>query len=135
MEDNKEIKLDSFYKYGIVTGKTIMLFNETEHSSSVLGSDFLNDVTVCFNEQNGLLKISGQRVKYDYYAPGVSYFGRVFEDKWDEEPHQKLIRTGKRHFWSKIKERYVDSGWIRTTKTSSYTLIASIDNFNIEVFD
>ena len=134
MINDKSVIAD-FYKYGIIKNdNTIVLFNETEHRATVSTSDFLQDVEVELSD-DGLLSIKAKRIVYDFYYTDKSIFMRVFEDCWEHEPHPKLIKTGKRYFWSKKKERYVDVGWVRTTETENVTYIVSLNNYKIEIFD
>ena len=133
INDNSVIA--DFYKYGIIKNdNTIVLFNETEHRACVLTSVFLQDVEVKSSDY-GLLTIKAKRIVYDFYCTDNTIFMRVFEDCWEHEPHPKQIKTGKRYFWSKKKERYVDAGWVRTTETENVTYIVSVNNYKIEIFD
>jgi len=134
MNNDKSVIAD-FYKYGIIKNdNTIVLFNETEHRACVSTSDFLQDVEVKSSDY-GLLTIKAKRIVYDFYCTDNTIFMRVFEDCWKHEPNPKQIKTGKRYFWSKKKERYVDAGWCRTTETENVTYIVSVNNYKIEIFD
>ncbi len=111
------------YNYGIISGDTVTLFNESEKPPVFPSSDdALVDVDAEFCE-NGLLKIDAQKIKFDFYS---CYDGsRIFEADWINTPHPKEIKKGKRHFWSKKEEPYVDCGWVETTKTTQIQYILS----------
>lgn len=118
--------MDKHYTYGIVNDTTVILFNESTVSRSLLSSDFLDGVDVSIDD-NGILTIIGKRIIYDLYIHG----DRVFEDEWKHTPDKKLIKTGKRWPWSKKKEMYVNSGWVRTTAREDVIYI--LNNYKIEI--
>lgn len=111
------------FNYGIISGDTVTLFNESEKPPVFPSSeDVLVDVDAEFCE-NGLLKIDAKKIKYDYYSRFDG--SRIFEEDWRNTPIPKEIKKGKRHFWSKKEESYVDCGWVKTTKTTQIQYILS----------
>ena len=110
------------YNYGIISGDTVTLFNESEMSVFPSSDDALVDVDVEFCE-NGLLKIDAKKIKYDFYSCHDG--SRIFEEDWVNTPLPREIKKGKRHFWSKKEESYVDCGWVKTTKTTQIQYILS----------
>lgn len=111
------------FNYGIISGTTVTLFNESEKPPVFpLSEDALVDVDAEFCE-NGLLKIDAKKIKFDFYS---CYNGsRIFEEDWVNTPLPKEIKRCKRHFWSKKEESYVDCGWVKTTKTTQIQYILS----------
>lgn len=110
------------FNYGIISGDNVTLFNESERSVYPLNEAALIDVDAEFCE-NGVLKIDAKKIKYDFYS---CYDGkRIFEEDWVNPPHPKEIKAGKRHFWSKKEESYVECGWVRTMKTTQIQYILS----------
>ena len=56
----------------------------------------------------------------------VCYDGkRIFEEDWVNTPLPREIKKGKRHFWSKKEESYVDCGWVKTIETTQIQYILS----------
>ena len=118
------------YDYGIINGDTIKLFNNSIINIHPLNDVGLEDVNIEFCD-NGLLKIDAKKIEYDFY---MHYDGRrIFEENWQRTPHPKCIKEGKRHFWSKNKERYVTWGWVRTTETTPMQCILS--KYKVEIYD
>lgn len=110
------------YNYGIISGDTVTLFNESEMSVFPSNEEALVDIDAEFCE-NGLLKIDAKRIKYDFYS---RYNGsRIFEEDWVNAPHPREIKKGKRHFWSKKEESYVDCGWVKTIETTQVQYVLS----------
>lgn len=109
--------MNKHYKYAIVEGTNITIFNESVVTSTILTSDFLVDVDVSL-DANGLLNLSGKRIIYDFYDSGV-----VYEDEWEHEPEKKLIRERRRLFGGTI--RYVRGGWVRTIERENVSYIFS----------
>lgn len=135
MEEIKKL-ICSHYKYGIVHTDKITLFNDTDHYGKITSSDFLRDVDVCLDYlDNGILFMNAKKIVYAFYVPEKSFCGRVFESDWEHEPHPKLIHTGKRHFWSRKRERFVYSGWNRTTEEVNITIAVNLNTYKIEIFD
>lgn len=122
--------MDKHYKYGIINGDKIVLFNETIHEDTILTSDFLTDVTIEQTE-NGILDISANRIIYDFY--GNKYGYRIFEKDWKHTPHPKEIHEGKRWWFSKKKERFVYHGWIRSNETEPMHYMFS--KYKIEIYE
>lgn len=117
------------YNYGIISGDNIKLFNESEIPVYPSNDDALVDVDVEFCE-NGLLKIDAKKIKYDFYS--CSDGSRIFEEDWINAPIPREIKRGKRHFWSKKEEAYVDCGWVRTMKTTQIQYILS--KYKVEIY-
>ncbi len=118
------------YDYGIISGDTIKLFNNSLIEYRLLHDDGLEDVNVEFCD-NGVLKIDAKKIEYDFYSPSGGR--RIFEEDWERTPHLKEIKEGKRHFWSKNKERYVNCGWVRTAETTPVQYI--INKYKVEIYD
>ena len=118
------------YNYAIINGSTVKLFNNSIIDFSPLHDDALEDVNVELCD-NGLLKIDAKRIEYDFYLHSDGR--RVFEEDWERTPHPKCIKEGKRHFWSKNKERYVNFGWVRTIETVPMKYI--ISKYKLEIYD
>lgn len=118
------------YNYAIINGSTVKLFNNSIIDFSPLHDDALEDVNVELCD-NGLLKIDAKRIEYDFYLHSDGR--RVFEEDWERTPHPKCIKEGKRHFWSKNKERYVKFGWVRTIETVPMKYI--ISKYKLEIYD
>ena len=118
------------YDYGIINGDTIKLFNNSIMNIQPLYDECLEDVNVEFCD-NGVLQIDAKKIEYDFYrcSDGI----RIFEEDWQRTPHPKCIKEGKRHYWSKNKERYVDYGWVRTTETTPMQCILS--RYKVEIYD
>lgn len=111
-----------YFNYGIISGDTVTLYNESEMSVFPSSDDELVDVDVEFCE-NGLLNINAKKIQYDFYS---CFDGsRIFEEDWRNTPLPKEIKKGKRSFWSKKEESYVDCGWVKTTKTTQIQYILS----------
>lgn len=110
------------FNYGIISGDTVTLYNESEMPVFPSSEDALVDVDAEFCE-NGLLKIDAKKIKYDYYSRFDG--SRIFEEDWRNTPLPKEIKKGKRSFWSKKEESYVDCGWVKTTKTTQIQYILS----------
>lgn len=111
------------FNYGIISGDTVTLFNKSEKPPVFPSNeDALVDVDAEFCE-NGLLKINAKKIKFDFYS--CCDGSRIFEEDWINAPHPKEIKKGKRHFWSKKEESYVDCGWIETTKTTQIQYVLS----------
>lgn len=110
------------FNYGIISGDTVTLYNESEMPVFPSSEDALVDVNAEFCE-NGLLKIDAKKIKYDYYSRFDG--SRIFEEDWRNTPLPKEIKKGKRSFWSKKEESYVDCGWVKTTKTTQIQYILS----------
>lgn len=110
------------FKYGIINGDIVTLFNESEMQIYPLSEDALVDVDAEFCE-NGLLKIDAKKIKCDFYSSSDG--SRIFEEDWVHAPHPDEIKRGKRHFWSKKEESYVDCGWVRTTETTQIQYVLS----------
>lgn len=118
------------YACGIVNGDTIKLFNNSIMDIYPNHDDCLVDVNVEFCD-NGLLKIDAKKIEYDFYMRSD---GRgVFEEDWQRTPRPECIMEGKRHFWSKNKERYVNFGWVRTMETTPIQYILS--KYKVEIYD
>lgn len=118
------------YNYGIMNGDTVKLFNDSIIDFRPLDDVALEDVYVEFT-YNGLLKIDAKRVEYDFYLHTDGR--RIFEEDWIRPPHPKCIKEGKRHFWSKNKEKYVTYGWVRTTETTPMQYI--LNKYKLEIYD
>lgn len=124
------------FKYGIIDGFSVMLFNETEHKATVSTSDFLINVKIKM-ENNGVINIQADRIIYDFYDP--SRGRRIFEKDWIHQPHPRLIHEGKR--WWKVltggkeTERFVYSGYVRSTETESVQYILPINKYTITIYD
>ena len=103
------------YNYGIINGDTVKLFNDSTFDIHPLHDVALEGVSVELCD-NGVLKIDAKEIQYDFYFH--SNGRRIFEEDWQRTPHPKCIKEGKRHFWSRNKERYVNFGWVRTTETT-----------------
>lgn len=117
------------YDYGVISDDTVKLFNESDVSIYPPSDDALVDVDVEFCV-NGLLKIDAKKIKYDYYSClGES---RIFEEDWENVPHPKCIKKGKRHFWSKKEELYVDCGWVRTIETTKIQYI--LNKYKVKIY-
>ena len=96
------------YNYGIINGDTVKLFNSSTIDIHPLHDVGLEDVTIEYND-NGILHISAKKIEYDFYFRSDGR--RIFEKDWQRTPHREEIKEGKRHFWSKKKERNVKCGW------------------------
>ena len=118
------------YNYAIINGSTVKLFNNSIFDFSPLHDDALEDVNLELCD-NGLLKIDAKRIEYDFYLHSDGR--RVFEEDWERTPHPKCIKEGKRHFWSKNKERYVNCGWVRTIETVPMKYI--ISKYKLEIYN
>lgn len=118
------------YDYGIINSDTIKLFNNYTMNFQPLHDDSLEDVNVEFCD-NGVIKIYAKKIEYDFYM--YSDESRIFEEDWKRTPHPKCIKEGKRHFWSKKKERYVNFGWVRTIETVPIQYILS--KYKVEIYD
>lgn len=118
------------YNYAIINGSTVKVFNNSIIDFSPLHDDALEDVDVELCD-NGLLKIDAKRIEYDFYLHSDGR--RVFEEDWERTPHPKCIKEGKRHFWSKNKERYVNFGWVRTIETVPMKYI--ISKYKLEIYN
>lgn len=118
------------YDYGIIEGDTVKLFNNSTIGIYPLYDETLEDVNVEFCD-NGVLKIDAKRIEYDFYFH--SNGRRIFEEDWKSPPHPKHIKEGKRHFWSKNKEKYVTHGWVRTTETTPMQYI--LNKYKVEAYD
>lgn len=118
------------YNYAIINGSTVKLFNDSIIDVHPLHDVALEDVNVQFCD-NGLLKIDAKRIEYDFYLHSDGR--RIFEEDWERTPHPKCIKEGKRHFWSKNKERYVKFGWVRTIETVPMQYI--ISKYKVEIYD
>lgn len=119
------------YNYGIITGDTtVKLFNNSIINISPSYDVGLEDVTIEYDD-NGILRINAKKIEYDFYGP--SHSRRIFEEDWERIPHRKEIKEGKRHFWSKKMERYINNGWVRTTETTQMQYILS--NYKVEIYD
>ena len=118
------------YDFGIINGDTIKLFNNSTMNIHPLDDECLEDVNVDFCD-NGVLEINAKKIEYDFYMHSDGR--RIFEEDWKRTPHPKEIKEGKRHFWSKNKERYVNFGWVRTTETTPMKCILS--KFKVEIYD
>ena len=118
------------YDYGIINGGTIKLFNNSIMDIHPFDDEGLEDVNVELCD-NGVLKIDAKKIEYDFYfhSDGI----RIFEEDWRRTPHPKCIKEGKRHFWSKNKERYVNCGWVRTTETTPVQYI--LNKYKVEIYD
>ena len=110
------------FNYGIISGDTVTLYNESGMPIFPSSEDALVDVDAEFCE-NGLLKIDAKKIKYDYYSRFDG--SRIFEEDWRNTPLPKEIKKGKRSFWSKKEESYVDCGWVKTTKTTQIQYVLS----------
>lgn len=120
--------MDKKYNFGIIKNDYIILFNKSTVTGTVTTDDFIEDVSINLTD-NEILTISGQRIEYDYYPD----YNRIFEDEWKNTPDNKLIKEGKRHFWSSKKERYVNRGWVRTTKRTPVTYI--LNNYKLKILE
>ena len=118
------------YDYGIIDGSTIKLFNNSTIDIHPSYDVALEDVNVEFCD-NGVLNIDAKKIEYDFYDR--SYGRRIFEEDWQRTPHPKCIKEGKRHFWSKKKERYVNWGWVRTTETTPVQY--ALNKYKVEIYD
>ena len=118
------------YEYGAVNGSTVKLFNNSIIDIQPLHDVALVDVNVEFSN-NGLLKIDAKRIEYDFYRHSDGR--RIFEEDWKRTPHPKCIKEGKRHFWSKMKERYINYGWVRTTEVTPMRYI--LNKYKVEIYD
>lgn len=119
------------YDYGIITSDTIKLFCNSTINIHPLYDVALEDVTIEYDD-NGILHINAKKIEYDFYS--LNFYGRrIFEDDWKRTPHRKEIKEGKRHFWSKKMERYVNCGWVRTTETTSMQYI--LNKYKVEIYD
>lgn len=117
------------FNYGIISGDTVTLYNEPGLPVYPSDEDALVDVDAEFCE-NGVLKIDAKKIKYDYYS---CFDGsRIFEEDWRNTPLPKEIKKGKRSFWSKKEEPYVDCGWVETTKTTPVQYILS--KYKVKIF-
>lgn len=113
------------YKWALIEGSNIKLFNESTVKFTVLTTDALENVNVEID--NGVLSIEADRIIY-FYATA-----KLWEDEWKEEPEPKLIKEGKCYWFSKKVKRYVEKGWIRTTKREKVKYI--INNYKIEILE
>ena len=124
--------MDKHYEYGIISSNgNLILFNDSVQEASLFTSEFLKDVNVTIRA-NGILEIHAYRIEYDFYSHSDSTdFRRVFEESWRRTPHPKCIKEGKRHFWSRKKERYVNNGWVRTTETTPVEFV--LNKYKIDI--
>ncbi len=118
------------YNYGIINGDTVKLFNNSTIDIHPLHDVALEDVTIEFDD-NGTLHIDAKRIEYDLYFRSDGR--RIFEKDWQRTPHRKEIKEGKRHFWSKKMERYINCGWVRIAETTSMQYILS--KCKVEIYD
>ncbi len=118
------------YNWGIITGDTVKLFNNSIININPLHDVGLEDVTIEYDD-NGILHINTKKIEYDFYSH--FYSRRIFEEDWKSIPHRKEIKEGKRHFWSKKMERYINCGWVRRTETTQMQYI--ISNYKVEIYD
>lgn len=123
----EKIQIDNHYKYGLICDDTIKLFNTSTLSFSALTDDALEDVDVHIDEL-GILYIKAKVIDYDLYIEH-----KAWEEDWLSEPDPKLIKTGKKYPWSNKPKRYVNGGWVRTTKRFDRTYV--MNNYKIEIFD
>ncbi len=123
--------MEKNYKYGLLSGTTLILFNDTEHRANPLNTEFLEDVKIQIKD-NGCLEITARRIIFDFYSFSD---GRIFEKYWQRQPHPKEIHEGKRWWWSRKKERFVNAknGSVRTTETVNVHYVLTI--YKIEIFD
>lgn len=120
--------IDKHYKCALIEGSNIKLFNESTVKFTVLTTDALENVDVEI-DNNGILSIEADRIIY-FYTPTI-----LWEDEWKEEPAEpKLIKEGKRYWFSKKVKRYVEKGWIRTTKRERVKYIMN-NNYKIEILE
>jgi len=120
------------YNYGIINDDTVKLFdNYSTIDIHPLYDVGLEDVTIEYDD-NGILHINAKKIEYDFYFMH-SYGRRIFEEDWERTPHREEIKEGKRHFWSKKMERYINCGWVRTTETTSMQYILS--KYKVEIYD
>ena len=128
--------MNEIYNYAVITeDNKVMLFNQSEPSQIAVTSDLLTDVHVTYNK-NGNLEIKGNSVIYDFYWNSC-YENKIYEKDWENPPHPNYIHEGKR-WWKRLlnigkKERFVYSGWVKTTKTEPAYYVFS--NFRIEVYE
>lgn len=122
--------MEENYKYGLLSGTTLILFNDTEHRANPLNTDFLEDVKIQING-HGCLEITAKRIIFDFYS--FRDGRRIFEEHWQSQPHQKEIHKGKRWWWSRKKERFVNNGFVRTTKTENIQYV--LNTYKIITFD
>jgi hypothetical protein len=118
------------YKFAIISNDTVKLFNNSALKGSLSTDVFLEDVAISF-DKNGCLHIRANRIEYDFYCPSDGC--KVFEENWKSQPDPKCIKEGKRHFWSTDKEKYVDYGWVRSTRRTPVEYIKT--HFTIEKYD
>ena len=121
-------ELESTYKYGIIKGNQVILFNESNIVYSPLADNVLEDVNVSVTDA-GNLHIQAALIEYDFYLTR----NKIWEDGWINEPHQKVIKEGKRHWWSKKKSRYVIGPWVRKAEKKRVSYLMS--NYKIEIYD
>ena len=119
------------YKWGLVYKDNIIkLFNNSTFEAPVLTTDFLENVEIKYNDDD-TITLTGHIIEYDLYTER----GRIFENKWKREPDPKLIKEGKRYWWSKKIEKYIEGGrWIRTTVRTHVTYKFKGD-YRIEIYD
>ena len=124
--------MDKHYRFGIIKREnTVILFNNSLVSSSRADSDFLKNVDVSIGE-NGVLSLKGDKFIKDYYCP-VDFHFKVFKENWKHKPFSDAIHEGKRHFWSRKKEEYVDSGFVLSTETEPIEY--SLSDFVVKILD
>lgn len=117
--------MDKKYKYCIIEDFNIILFDKSNVSYSPLRSEFLENVSVVIDDR-GVLTINGNIIEYDFYLDN-----KIFEKEWHRIPDSKLIHEGKRHFWSKYKEKYIKGGWVKTIERTPVTYI--FNKYKIEI--
>jgi len=118
--------IDKHYRYALIEGSNIKLFNESTVNFTVLTTDALENVDVEIDD-NGILSIEADRIIYFYTTT------KLWEDEWEKEPEPKLIKEGKRYWFSKKVKRYVEKGWIRTAKREKVKYI--MNNYKIEILE
>ena len=97
------------WKYGYVSGKTVIVFNNQTYSFYILKGHFLENVKLEIGD-GGTLRVTGDEICYDYYRHETP------EEDWEGEPEsEKSIKIRKTWlFWGKEKKYLV--GWVRTKK-------------------
>ena len=116
----------TLYRYGIIEGNQITLFNDSDVSFRPLTANALENVSFSIDDKE-ILHLQADLVKYDLYFQG----GKIWENEWESTPHPKEIKEGKKHWWSKKTSRYVRGPWVRTIEKEHISYLMS--NFKIEI--
>ena len=123
--------MNKHYNYALIEGNNVILYDNSTRDFWPFTTTALQNVNV--NIENGILTISGDEIVFDFYSrEGLFEDNRVFEDKWKNNPVSREIKEGKRHWWSRKKERYVEHGFVKTTKRIPREFIFS--DYTVEIY-